>query len=295
MSQYVITCCSTVDVSEEKLKALDVPYVPFHYFLDAVEFEDDLYTSLSPSSFYRALLEGAEPKTAQVNTDEFTAFFKRFLDAGIDVLHLSFSTGLSGSCQSARVAAEDLKAAYPERRIEVVDTLAASSGYGLLVSMAAEMRLDGDSLDTVKAFVEENKLKIHHWFFSTDLSFYVKGGRLSRMSGWFGTVLKICPLLNMDKDGHLTARYKLRGKKRVIEAMVDKFKECVENGENYGGKCYISHSDCYEDARAVADAVEQFVPALKGKVEIFNIGPTIGCHTGPGTVALFFVGSERID
>ncbi|MBQ7364699.1 MAG: DegV family protein [Clostridia bacterium] len=295
MSRYVITCCSTVDLTEDKLKALDVSYVPFHYFLDETSFEDDLYHSLSPSSFYKALLDGAEPKTAQVNTEEFTAFFEPFLAAGQDILHLSFSSGLSGTSQSARVAADDLKERYPDRRIVVIDTLAASSGYGLFVAMAAEMRLDGQSLDTVAAWAEANKKSVHHWFFSTDLSFFVKGGRLSRVSGWFGTVLKICPLLNMDKDGHLTPRYKLRGKKRAMEAMIDKIKECAVGGESYQGKCYLSHSDCYGDARAVADAIEAYAPTLKGKIEIYNIGPTIGCHTGPGTVALFFIGNERID
>ena len=295
MTNYVITASSTLDLSVDKLKALDVCYVPFHYFLDATAFEDDLYQSLSPSSFYKALVDGAEPKTAQVNTDEFTAFFKSFLDKGLDILHVGFSSGLSGSVQSAKVAADDLSARYPERKIVVIDSLCASSGYGLLVSMAAEKRLSGEDIDTVAAFVREQMLNVHHWFFSSDLTFYVKGGRLSRVSGWFGTVLKICPLLNMDKDGHLTPRMKLRGKKRAIEAAIEKFKTHALGGADYQGLCYLSHSDCYGDARAVADAIEEFAPALKGKIEIYNIGPTIGCHTGPGTVALFFVGDKRVD
>lgn len=292
---YVITASSTLDLTTEKIKELDVHYVPFHYFLDATAFDDDLYTSLSPSSFYKALTDGAEPKTAQVNTDEFTAFFKSFLDAGLDILHIGFSSGLSGSVQSAKVAAEDLRPLYPERKIIVIDSLCASAGYGLLVAMAAEKRKNGEALDTLAEWVEANKLSVHHWFFSTDLTFYVKGGRLSRVSGWFGTVLKICPLLNMDKDGRLTPRSKLRGKKRAIEGAIEKFKTHAVGGADYQGICYLSHSDCYGDARAVADAIEQFAPALKGKIEIYNIGPTIGCHTGPGTVALFFVGDKRVD
>ncbi len=295
MKTYVITCCSTVDLTNEALQKLDVAYAPFHYYLDSTAFEDDLFTSLSPSSFYKALTDGAEPKTAQVNTEEFGEFFKGFLDKGLDILHISFSSGLSGTSQSARVAADDLASLYPDRRIKVIDSLCASSGYGLLVTLAAEKRLLGESFDDVAAFVESYKMKVHHWFFSTDLSFFVKGGRLSRVSGWFGTVLKICPLLNMDKDGHLTPRLKLRGKARAIEAMVEKFMTHAEGGADYAGKCYLSHSDCYGDARKVADAIEAFAPALKGKIEIFSIGPTIGCHTGPGTVALFFVGDERVD
>lgn len=295
MINYVITCCSTVDLTAEKLKAIDVSYAPFHYFLDATAFDDDLFTSLAPASFYKALTDGAEPKTAQVNTDEFTAFFKSFLDRGLDILHISFSSGLSGTSQSAKVAADDLLVEYPDRKIIVIDSLCASSGYGLLVTLAAEKRLSGETLDSVAAWVEENKLGVHHWFFSTDLTFYVKGGRLSRVSGWFGTVLKICPLLNMDYLGHLTPRQKLRGKKRAIEAAIDAFKAHADGGSKYQGKCYLSHSDCYGDARAVADAIEEYAPALKGKIEIYPIGPTIGCHTGPGTVALFFTGDTRVD
>ncbi len=295
MANYVITACSTVDVTAEKLKTLDVPYAPFHYYLDETPFEDDLYTSLSAPSFYAALKDGAEPKTSQVNIDEFHDFFIPFLEQGLDILHIAFSSGLSGTSHSATVAADDLMMRYPDRRIVVIDSLAASSGYGLLVTLAAELRQKGESLDSVAAWVEANKKKVHHWFFSTDLSFYVKGGRLSRVSGWFGTVLKICPLLNMDKEGHLTPRLKLRGKKRAMEAIVDAFKAHADGGEAYQGKVYLCQSDCYGDARLVADAIEAYCPELRGKVEIFPIGPTIGCHTGPGTVALFFIGDERID
>lgn len=293
MKSYVITCCSTVDLSVEELKAIDVSYAPFHYYLDATAFEDDLFTSLSASSFYKALSDGATPRTSQVNTDEFISFFKSFLDNGQDILHIAFSSGLSGTSQAAKVAAEVLSESYPERKILVIDSLSASSGYGLLVTLAANMRLDGRPFDEVAAFVEANKLKVHHWFFSTDLTFYVKGGRLSRVSGWFGTVLKICPLLNMDAEGKLVPRLKLRGKKRALEAAFEQFKSFADGGENYDGLCYLSHSDCYGDARVLADAIEAYAPNLRGKIKIFSIGPTIGCHTGPGTVALFFTGSAR--
>lgn len=295
MTDYVITCCSTVDLSAEHLAASKVPYVPFHYFLDATAYDDDLYTSMSPSDFYAALVAGAEPKTAQVNVEEFEAFFEPFLQAGKDVLHISLSSGLSGVFNSANVAKEDLQKKYPERKIYVIDSLAASAGYGLLVDAAAEKREGGMGIDELFAWVEENKKKLHHWFFSTDLTFYVKGGRLSRVAGWFGTVLKICPLLDMDKEGHLTPRQKVRGKARVAEEIVSKMAENADGGEEYSGKCYISHSDCLADAEKVASMVEARFPKLCGRVEINNVGPTIGCHTGPGTVALFFWGKERIE
>ena len=176
-----------------------------------------------------------------------------------------------------------------------MDSLGASSGYGLIMDKLADLRDSGMSIDEVKDWAEENRLKLHHWFFSTDLTFFIKGGRVSKVSGWFGTVLRICPLLDMDNLGHLVPRFKVREKKRVIVEIVNKMEQFAEGGLDYNGKCYISNSACYEDARAVADLIEARFPKLDGKVEITDIGTTIGSHTGPGTVALFFWGSERTE
>ena len=293
MANYVITCCSTVDLAETHLKEKNIQYIPFHFYLDQTAYNDDLFQSISPSDFYKALVSGAEPKTAQVNVDEFEAYFTPILESGKDLIHISLSSGLSGVFNSANVAANDLREKYPDRKIYVVDSLAASSGFGLLVDRAAELRDSGMEIDALYTWLEANKKKMHHWFFSTDLTFFIKGGRVSPISGWFGTVLKICPLLDMDKDGHLTPRFKIRGKARVREEIVSKMKQYAEGREGYSGKCYLSHSDCIEDAKAVAELVEKTFPNLCGKVVINNIGPTIGCHTGPGTVALFFWGDER--
>ena len=157
----------------------------------------------------------------------------------------------------------------------------------------ADLRDEGKSIGEVHAWAEEHKLNLHHWFFSTDLTFYIRGGRISKASGFFGTMLNICPLLNMDDQGKLIPRFKIRTKKKVIRAVVDKMEEYAEGGLDYSGKCYISQSACIEDAREVARLVEERFPKLNGKVEINNIGTTIGSHTGPGTVAVFFWGSKR--
>ena len=175
----------------------------------------------------------------------------------------------------------------------MVDSLGASSGYGLLMDAMAAKRAEGMDIDALYAWVEQNKLHLHHWFFSTDLSFYVKGGRVSKVSGFVGGLLNICPLLNMNDLGQLIPREKIRHKKKVIRSLVEKMAEHAQNGLDYSGKCYISHSDCYDDARAVADLVEERFPNLAGPVEINYVGTTIGSHTGPGTVALFFWGDER--
>ena len=184
---------------------------------------------------------------------------------------------------------------YPDREIYIVDSLAASSGYGLLMDRLADLRDEGMSAKDLAAWAEENKLKLHHWFFSSDLTFFVKGGRVSKTSGFVGNLLNICPLLNVSFEGKLIPRYKIRTKKKAIVAIVDKMVEFAENGTDYNGKCYISNSACLEDAKEVAKLVEERFPYLNGSVEINSIGTTIGSHTGPGTVALFFWGSKRVD
>ncbi len=290
---YVISCCSTADLSMEHFKSRDIRYICFHYELDGVQYPDDLGQSMPFDKFYEAMAKGAMTKTSQVNVDEFTAYFTPMLDAGQDILHVCLSSGISGVYNSACAARDMLAPQYPERKILILDSLGASSGYGLFMDKLADLRDQGVDLDALYAWAEENRLKLHHWFFSTDLTFYVRGGRISKASGWFGTVLKICPLLNMDNEGRLVPRYKIRTKAKVIEAIVNKMEEHAQNGHNYDGKCFISMSACEEDARRVAEKIEQRFPKLNGKVLINSIGTTIGSHTGPGTVALFFWGDER--
>lgn len=292
---YVLSCCSTADLSPEHFKSRDINYACFHFFLDGKPYEDDLGQTISFEDFYKAMENGAETRTSQINTDEFIRYFTPFLEAGNDVLHVSLSSGISGVSNSASIAAKELNEKYPDRKVLVVDSLGASSGYGLIMDKLADLRDEGKTIDEVYDWIMKNRLRLHHWFLSTDLTFYVKGGRISKAAGWFGTVLNICPLLNMDNLGRLIPRYKIRGKKKVLAEIVNKMEEHAEGGLNYSGKCYISNSACYDDARAVADAVEARFPHLNGKVEINSVGTTIGSHTGPGTVALFFWGDERVD
>jgi DegV family protein with EDD domain len=290
---YVLSCCSTADLSKEHFESRNISFICFHYELDGVQYPDDLGQSMPFDKFYQAMADGAMTKTSQVNVDEFVAYFRPFLDAGKDILHVCLSSGISGVYNSANAAKALLEVEYPDRKILVLDSLGASSGYGLFMDKLADLRDAGLSVEELYGWAQDHRLQLHHWFFSTDLTFYVRGGRISKASGWFGTVLKICPLLNMDDQGRLIPRYKLRGKQKVIEAIVDKMAEHAEDGLNYSGKCYISNSACYEDARRVADLVEERFPQLSGKVVINNIGTTIGSHTGPGTVALFFWGDQR--
>ena len=293
MSDYILSCCSTADLSKEHFEKRNIRYICFHYTLGGTSYPDDLGQSVPFQEFYARMAAGEETKTSQVNVDEFLAYFEGFLKEGKDVLHVSLSSGLSGSVNSARIAAEELADKYPDNKVLVVDSLGASSGYGLLMDKLADLRDEGKSIEEVRDFAEANRLHLHHWFFSTDLTFYVRGGRISKAAGWFGTALKICPLLNMDDEGHLIPRQKIRGKKAVIQQIVKEMENHARGGHDYNGKCFISMSACMDDARAVADLVEEKFPHLNGKVMINNIGTTIGSHTGPGTVALFFWGDER--
>lgn len=293
MVDYIISCCSTADLTEKHFNDRDIHFICFHFELDGKQYNDDLGKSISLPDFYKAMANGAETKTSQVNAEEFVEYFTPFLEAGKDILHVCLSSGISGVINSAQIARTELLEKYPDRKIYIVDSLGASSGYGLLMDKLADLRDEGMNIEELNEWVNSHRLNLHHWFFSTDLTFYVKGGRISKAAGMVGTVLNICPLLNMDDQGRLIPRFKIRTKKKVIRAIVDKMEEHVQDGLNYSGKCYISQSECYEDAKAVAQLVEERFKKLDGKVEINYVGTTIGSHTGPGTVALFFWGDRR--
>lgn len=293
MGDYILSCCSTADLSAEHFAARNINYICFHFQIDGKYYPDDLGQSVPFELFYKKMEEGSETKTSQVNVDEYLQYFSAFLDEGKDILHISLSSGLSGSFNSATIARDILKERYPGRNIYIVDSLGASSGYGLFMDKLADLRDGGMPIDKLYTWANDNRLYLHHWFFSTDLKYYVRGGRISKTAGMVGTLLGICPLLNMDDLGRLIPRDKIRSKKRVINEIVSRMEQFATDGLDYSGKCYISQSSCYDDARTVAELVEQRFKKLDGKVVINNIGTTIGSHTGPGTIALFFWGSKR--
>jgi len=293
MNDYILSCCSTADLSKEYFEKIHVHYICFHYEIDGVSYKDDLGESMPLDKFYSMMANGAETKTSQVNVGEFVDYFRQFLEAGKDILHVCTSSGLSGVINSATIARDMLQEEFPERKIYIVDSLGASSGYGLIMDTLASLKKNGKSIDELRDWVETNKLKMNHWFFSTDLTFYVKGGRLSKAAGAIGQVLNICPLLNMDILGKLTLKQKLRGKKKAICEAVNKMIELATDGINYSKKCFVCHSACIEDAKAIAKMIEERFPKLDGKVIINNIGTTIGSHSGPGTVSIFFWGAPR--
>ncbi len=293
MSDYVLSCCSTADLTKEHFEKRDIKYICFHLEIDGKEYLDDLGESMDFHEFYQKMAGGAMTKTSQINVDEFVNYFETFLKEGKDIIHLSLSSGISGVVNSAMIAKDDLQEKYPDRKIYVIDSLAASSGYGLFMDILADMRDEGKSIDELKEYVEKNRLYIHHWFFTTNLTYLVRGGRVTRTAGFLGNLLNICPLLNVNNEGKLIPREKIRTSKKVIKEAVEKMKEHALNGTDYDGKCYISQSDCTDLSDAEVALIEEAFPRLKGKVEVNYIGTTIGSHTGPGTVALFFVGKDE--
>lgn len=293
MTDYKITCCSTCDLTAEHLASLGVAFAKYHYILDGVDHKDDLFVSSTPEQFYDAIENGAMPTTSQVTPEELIELWSPILAEGQNILHIEFSSGLSGGYASALAAQEEIKKHYPKRKVIVVDSLAASSGYGLLVDKAAELKAGGMGLEALATWLEENKLRLRHWFFSTNLQHFKRGGRISGPAATIGTLLKICPVMDVNSEGKLIIRKKVTGKRKAIRELYELMLSQAEGGGDYRGKCYISHSRVMDDAKELAALIESGLPKLNGRVEIDNIGTVIGSHTGPGTVALFFFSTTK--
>ncbi len=295
MKDYVITCCSTVDLTNDFLEENNVKYLEFKYLLNEKEYFDDMGKSISPKEFFKQIENGAMPTTSQNNSDRYIKFWEPILKKGNDIIHVTLSSGISGSYNSARLAKQYLEEKYPDSKLIVIDSLGASSGSGLIVSYLIDMKKEGKTIEECEQWALDNVLNVHYWFTSTDLTSYRRGGRISSTSFFVGTLLKICPVMNVDTSGRLIPRKKIRTKEKSIKELLNCMEEHAKNGLNYDGKCYICNSDCEEDANKLKQMVEEKFVKLKGKVKIFNIGAVIGSHSGPGTVAIFFLGDKRID
>ncbi|MBP8855771.1 MAG: DegV family protein [Oscillospiraceae bacterium] len=287
---YIILTDSTTDLSPALVKEMDVVVLPMVFTIDGASYRNDPEESqLSCKAFYDLLREEKTATTSQITVAEFESAVKPYLQDGVDVLYLAFSSGLSGTYNSARLAFESLREKYPERKLLCVDTLAASMGEGLLVYYAAMQRKAGKSIDAVAAWVRENRLRLCHWFTVDDLHHLKRGGRVSGAAALVGTMLGIKPVLHVDDEGHLTPMEKVRGRKASLDALCNHMQDTCENPSEQ--TVFISHGDCLADGKYVADEVKRRFGVKK--VYINSIGPVIGSHSGPGTIALFFLGSKR--
>ena len=289
MENYILSCCSTMDLRKGWAEEQGVNLIYAKFFLEGEEFRDDFYESISQDKLFERMLSGEKSQTTQVNTEEYIGSFRKYLEQGQDIFHICLSSGVSGTFNSCHIAKDILLEEFPERKIEIVDSLMASCGYGLLVDKACELKKQGLDMETLRVELEKWRNRLHGYFFTSDLRFFIQGGRVSKAAGFIGGLLKICPVLKITEEGKLKPIEKARGKKQAMENILSKMEK---EGYLSTEKCFISHSACPLDAEKLAESIrERFHP--EGCIEIFDIGGTIACHTGPGTVSSFFFGKEK--
>jgi len=287
MNEYVIITDSSCDLPLDKAQELGVRVVPLEVNLEDVGTK--MNDEIDIKEFYEFLRSKKSAKTSAVNMDRFSESFESYLKEGKDVLYIGFSSGLSATFMSGKNAAEELCEKYPERKVIAVDSLCASLGQGLLVYHAVCKKNAGEAIEDVAKFVEDNKLNLCHWFTVDDLFFLKRGGRVSGATAVLGTMLSIKPVMHVDNEGHLINVQKARGRNAAITALFDKMKETAIEPEKQ--VVFISHGDCYDDAKKLADMIEAEF-GIK-EILISEVGPVIGAHSGPGTLALFFLGTQR--
>ncbi len=295
MADYVLSCCSTCDLSKEWLESRDIDFIYFNYQVNGAQAKDDFWQTCPPTELYTRMLAGDNVKTSQVSVGEYMQSWKKHLDAGKSVLHVCLSSGISGTYSSACTARAALtNEGYDANKIIVIDSLNASASYGLLMDKLADLRDEGREFKDVAAWAETHKLEAHTWFVTTDLTFLIHGGRVSKAAGLLGGMLNICPLLDVEPDGSLAVKEKIRTKRKAFARQVQKMEELCQGAFDYDQRVFITHTECLVDAMSVANMVEgKFHKLRGGKVEIFDVGATIGCHLGPGTVVLSFWGTPR--
>lgn len=286
---YIIFTDSGSDLTEQFASKEDLAFLPLSFTVDDKEYANEGNDKLSPQEFYAQVRNGAMPRTAQVNPELAEKRFSEYLEKGVSILHISFSSALSGSCQTTKMIADRLNERYAEAKVVVVDSLCASLGQGLLVSFALNMKREGKTLEEVADWLETNKLHLCHYFTVNDLFYLHRGGRVSKTAAVFGSLLGVKPVLHVDDEGRLIPIAKVRGRRQSLDALVDKMKEHIGNFQNK--LVYISHGDCIEDANYVCERVKKELGVRDVMVDF--IGPVIGSHSGPGTVALFFLGETR--
>ena len=291
MNPYVIMTDTTADLPESYIQEHQLAILSLSYTIEGTTYDRE--NPLDVREFYAKMRAGSMPTTSQVNPEQAKEAFKACLDQGNDVLYIAFSSGLSGTCGSGMVAAEEIRESgeYPDRKLIVIDSLSASLGEGLLVHKAVQLKEAGKSMEEVADWVEKNKLHLCHNFTVDDLFHLHRGGRVSKATAVLGTMINIKPVLHVDDEGHLIAIGKVRGRKKCLAALVDRMADQIKGYEDQNSEVFISHGDCQEDAEYVQKLVQERFGV--DKFIINHVGPTIGAHSGPGTVALFFMGNPR--
>ncbi len=292
-TSFYLSCESTADLPFAHMRERDIPVLFYSYSVDGREYEDNMGRDPQALSRFYGLLKGSTlPVTSQINESRYREYFEELLQKG-DVLHIAFGSGLSGSVGNAYRAAQSLREAYPDRRIAVVDSLCASSGYGLLVEEAADRRDAGWDMEALVVWLQQNRGRLHHQFYSTEMKFFRRSGRVSGIAATAATILNICPLMRLDPRGRIVAYRKVRGRRGALAATLDEMTAHAEGGTAYAGRCFICHSDCPAQAEETRDALRRRFVHMPPP-QIFDVGTIVAAHCGPGTVAVFFWGDERV-
>lgn len=288
---FNLTCESTTDLPLSHLSKRNIAALPYTYCVDGVEYVDDMGEFDGRANFYKLLKQGKRPTTSQINLERYKNFFRQQLSQG-DLLHIAFDSWLSNSVYNAYYAAQELRKEYPNRRIIVLDSTCGCLGYGILVDTLADMRDNGASFDELYDYAKENRTKIHHQFFSTTLAYYRRSGRVSGPAATMGNMLHLCPLLRLDKSGKIIAYAKTMGTAKAVTKTLEEIAAHVQDGADYNGKMWVAHSGCLDSANKVIDRLK--AAYKKADIKLFEIGPVIGSHCGAGTVAVYFMGDERL-
>ncbi len=293
MTDFILSATSSVDLSIEELYKEDIKWIGYTYRVDDKEHIDDLGKTMSLNDFYEKMINGASVSTSQITFVRYMEYFESLLKEGKDILHVCLSSGITGEYQQALMAKKELEEKYPERKIFVLDSLVGTAGQGMIVLALNELRKEGKSIDEVYEWGMNNRLKMNTMIFTTDLTYLVRGGRLSKAAGSFGNLLNICPIIEFNINGALVVKDKIRTKKKAMKALVNIIRNNLIEDFDTRNEIYVIHTHAYEDALELQKMLSKKLSDYKGEIKISEIGTTIGSHLGPGSVGLAFWSKTR--
>lgn len=294
MSDYILSSESTIDLDPEFVKELNVSIINANYELNGQTYLDDFGLSLDIKEFYDNMRNGASPTTSRINTNEYIEYFRPILEEGKDIIHLCLSSGMSSQFDSLQMVFEQLKEEFPDRKMYPVDSLMASAGFGMLTAKLAYLRDDGMDIDSLYKWAEDNKKHIINYTSNENLEYVARGGRISKTAASIGGMLHISPLIEVDNTGHMIVTSKIRTRKKLLKTIVDKMEVNAMDGLDYNDQIYISHADNIEIVEEIIELIKERFKNLDQEIKVSNIGPTIGSHIGPGTLAVFYWGDKRM-
>lgn len=294
MTDYILSSESTIDLDPEFVRELDVSIINANYELNGQTYIDDFGQSLDMEEFYDNMRDGATPTTSRINTNEYIEYFRPLLEDGKDIIHLCLSSGMSSQYDSLLMAFEELKEEFPERKMYAVDSLMASAGFGMLTAKLANLKDGGMDIDSLYKWAEDNKRHVINYTSNENLEYVARGGRISKTAASIGGMLHISPLIEVDDTGHMIVTSKIRTRKKLLKIIVDKMEDNAIDGLDYNDQIYISHADNIEIVEEIIELIKDRFKNLDQEIKVTNIGPTIGSHIGPGTLAVFYWGEERM-